>query len=76
MLEDEIMARRSFWRRQRDRERTLTLQEFDLAVQILFNIENVQLRKVCVKVACFVVDSLKLELGELQSLAKLDFQNK
>ena len=46
MLEDEIMARRSFWRRQRDREQTLTLQEFDLALQILFNVENVQLRKV------------------------------
>lgn len=42
MLEDEIVARRSFWRRQRQREAELTSQEFDLSQKILYDLENVK----------------------------------
>ncbi len=42
MLEDEVVARRSFWRRQRQREQEITLQEFDLAQQILYDLDKVR----------------------------------
>ena len=45
MLEDEIVARRSFWRRQRQREAELTLQEFELAQKILYEIESIKSKK-------------------------------
>ena len=45
MLEDEIVARKSFWRRQRQREAELTLQEFDLCQKILYNINSIKARK-------------------------------
>ena len=46
MLEEEAVARRSFWRRQRDREAELTLEEYNLSHRILHNIETVDLKKV------------------------------
>ena len=41
MLEEEIVARRGFWRRQRDKEIELTSHEFTIAVKILFQAEQV-----------------------------------
>ena len=46
MLEEESVARRSFWRRQRDREAELTMEEFNLSQRIMHNIETVNLKKV------------------------------
>ncbi len=45
MLEDEIAARRGFWRRQREREIDLTLEEFALAQSILFNVDSVVMKR-------------------------------
>ena len=46
MLEDEIVARRGYWRRQRQREEGLTTQESKLVNQLLLDIENVDVQKV------------------------------
>ncbi len=46
ILEDEIVARRSFWRRQRQREGDLTYDEFVLAQKVLYDIDSVQPKKV------------------------------
>lgn len=44
MLEDEVVARRSFWRRQRQREAELTLDEFNLAQKILYNVDDIKIK--------------------------------
>ena len=41
MLEEELVARRGFWRRQRAKEREITLKEHQFAQQLLFNVESV-----------------------------------
>lgn len=41
MLEEELVARRGFWRRQRQMERELTTKEHLLAQQLLFDIDSV-----------------------------------
>ena len=46
VLEDEIAARRSFWRRQRQREQDLTWDEFVLAQKCLYDIDNVTAKSV------------------------------
>ena len=46
LLEEEVVARRSFWRRQRQRETELTLEEFMLAHELLFNMENITPKRV------------------------------
>ena len=43
MLEDEVVARRSFWRRQRQRETEITQLEFKLAHQMLHGLDTVKL---------------------------------
>jgi len=40
-LEDEVASRRAFWRRQRQREEELTLDEFTLAQNCLYDIDSV-----------------------------------
>ena len=46
MLEDEVVARRSFWRRQRQREAEITQQEFKLAHGMLHDLDSMNLGKV------------------------------
>ncbi|XP_013391352.1 uncharacterized protein LOC106159584 [Lingula anatina] len=46
MLEEEIVARRGFWRRQRQREETLTMQEFHLAQHLMHNMESLTAKEV------------------------------
>lgn len=41
MLEEELVARRGFWRRQRQIERELTTKEHLLAQQLLFDVDSV-----------------------------------
>ena len=41
LLEEEVAARRSFWRRQREREAEVTSLEFLLAVRVLFHTDKV-----------------------------------
>lgn len=45
MLEDEVVARRSFWRRQRQREADITQLEFLLAHKMLHDLDSVNLDK-------------------------------
>ena len=40
LLEEEIMARRGFWRRQRQKELDLTLKEHKLAHQLLYDMDS------------------------------------
>ena len=44
LLEEEVAARRSFWRRQREREAEVTSHEFVLAVKLLFQTDKVSFR--------------------------------
>lgn len=46
MLEEELVARRSFWRRQRQKERELTLKEHQFTQQLLFDLDSVTSRDV------------------------------
>lgn len=45
LLEDEIVARTSFWRRQRQREEELTLKEHQLTQSLLFNMDSMNSKK-------------------------------
>ena len=46
MLDEEVVARRGFWRRQRQREVDLTKSEFLLALQLMFDADNISAKKV------------------------------
>ena len=45
MLQDEIVARRGFWRRQQEREAELSAQEFTLSQKILSSTESMKVTK-------------------------------
>lgn len=45
-MEDEIVARKSFWRRQRQRENELTVQEHKLQTEIMYNIQSLKIDQI------------------------------
>ena len=45
MVEDELVARRSYWRRQRQREEEATNQEALLVFQLMYDMENITAQK-------------------------------
>ena len=47
MIEDELVARRGFWRRQRQREEEMVMVESHLTHQLILEIENLAPNKVC-----------------------------
>ena len=46
LLEDEIVARRGFWRRQRQKEQELTIEEARLSNQLMLEMEKVETDRV------------------------------
>ena len=70
-LEEEMAARRSYWYRQRQKERDLTLQEFSLAQRILYGMENVSLRRLE-----GALDTLSTKAHELDDSAKKEVQRR
>ena len=46
MLEDELVARRGFWRRQRQREEETIMTEAHLSHELVLEIENLAPNKV------------------------------
>ena len=71
MLEDEIVARRSFWRRQRQREVEITLQEFELAQKILYDIDSIRAKKLNE-----TLESLAQKTHGLNNAAKREVQRR
>ena len=71
MLEDEVVARRGFWRRQRQREEQLTENEFTLSQTLLNDVESITVKKVENALASMMEKS-----HEIDDAAKLEVKRR
>lgn len=71
MLEEELVARRTYWRRQRQHEKEVTLKEHQMAQQLLFDMDSVTSKTV----QKFLED-IDHEVHNLSESEKREFQRR
>jgi hypothetical protein len=71
MLEEELVARRTYWRRQRQHEKEVTLKEHLMAQQLLFDMDSVTSKTV----QKFLED-IDHEVHDLSESEKREFQRR